>query len=215
MEEILVKLDRSLRNIYSRYREQGRRDKGARYSLSLHYQDNLTEIEALGFQTSWSDIPGMATGILDLEDLSRVAAHPDVISLSYGEAPEPLLETSARDIRARATSSSNVGRDGLWFVDEATGNIQDTGGADGTGVIVGIIDTGIDITHPSFMASLSPYRTRILRIWDQGLAQFRVKPRPSTMPLKIVILNLKLNIFRMIRQCLTNRQYFLGMARLS
>jgi len=43
-----------------------------------------------------------------------------------------------------------------------------TQGYDGEGVIVGIIDSGIDFTHPDFKDSLG--NTRILWIWDHNLA---------------------------------------------
>jgi minor extracellular serine protease Vpr len=38
----------------------------------------------------------------------------------------------------------------------------------GKGVIVGIIDTGIDIFHPEFMKKNQPNQTRVLAIWDQN-----------------------------------------------
>lgn len=41
-------------------------------------------------------------------------------------------------------------------------------GRTGKGVIVGIIDTGIDIFHPEFMKRNQPNQTRILAIWDQN-----------------------------------------------
>lgn len=38
----------------------------------------------------------------------------------------------------------------------------------GKGVIVGIIDTGIDFFHPEFMKRDQPNKTRIIAIWDQN-----------------------------------------------
>ncbi|MFG2483382.1 S8 family serine peptidase [Streptomyces virginiae] len=37
----------------------------------------------------------------------------------------------------------------------------------GSGVVVGIIDSGVDVTHPSLLDDWG--KTRILRLWDQGL----------------------------------------------
>ncbi|MGW1563955.1 S8 family serine peptidase [Streptomyces sp. NPDC002144] len=42
------------------------------------------------------------------------------------------------------------------------------GGPTGAGVIVGIIDSGVDVNHPSFVDSSG--HTRILRLWDQTVA---------------------------------------------
>lgn len=41
-------------------------------------------------------------------------------------------------------------------------------GYDGTGVILGIIDTGVDLTHPDLQDSAG--NTRVLHLWDQRLA---------------------------------------------
>jgi subtilisin family serine protease len=41
-------------------------------------------------------------------------------------------------------------------------------GYDGAGVVVGIIDTGLDFTHPDFKDSLG--QSRVLWIWDHLLA---------------------------------------------
>ncbi len=41
-------------------------------------------------------------------------------------------------------------------------------GYDGTGVIMGIIDTGVDLTHPDLLDSAG--NTRVLHLWDQRLA---------------------------------------------
>lgn len=47
---------------------------------------------------------------------------------------------------------------------------------DGTGVIVGLIDTGIDFTHPDFKTPSGS--TRILYIWDQNASTGGVTPMP-------------------------------------
>ncbi len=49
-------------------------------------------------------------------------------------------------------------------------------GYDGLGVIVGIIDTGIDINHPDFKDSLG--NTRILWVWDHILTTAPNAPQP-------------------------------------
>ena len=49
-------------------------------------------------------------------------------------------------------------------------------GYDGSGVIVGIIDTGIDFTHPDFKDSLG--QSRVLWVWDHLLANNGNTPQP-------------------------------------
>lgn len=61
--------------------------------------------------------------------LSFEAAHPGV-ALSFGPPLRPLLNVSAGTTRATAFRNAT--------------------GADGTGVAVGVIDTGIDVAHPDF-----------------------------------------------------------------
>lgn len=51
-----------------------------------------------------------------------------------------------------------------------------TQGYDGSGVVVGVIDSGIDFTHPDFLDSLG--NTRVLWVWDHNLANSTNSPAP-------------------------------------
>jgi subtilisin family serine protease len=133
-------------------------------SLLLEYTGDLTGIERRGFRTTW-DMPdrgegGLARGDVALADLPAVASHADVVQLAYGEEQQPMLHTSVPEIRARGIAS---GLPYVWTVDE-TGRFD---GRTGAGVVVGIIDSGIDLRHSVFLRPATG-ETRILRIWDQG-----------------------------------------------
>lgn len=180
MANVWSKLDSGLSSIYSNFLEvqnKGRSrvgwlhpvvKRGAPIHLVLQYQGSIAPIEALGFKTTWTGSPGVANGEVRLEDIDVIAAHPNVVQLSYGQAPEPHLDESVPDIRA----------DQVWSLDPET---HVFGGLTGEGVIVAILDTGIDFGHLFFRRTHSPITTRILRIWDQGLqAQGSERqPRPA------------------------------------
>jgi subtilisin family serine protease len=165
MASVWNKLDSGLTSIYLDYlheRDRGvpasprhhpLRPPGGRLNVSLHYTGDLGEIEALGFQTTSRSAVGRASGNIDLGNLERIAEHPGVVRLSYGREPKPFLDVSVPDINVRGQ---------LWTL---AGNVFN--GTTGAGVIVGIIDTGIDFRHPFFRDLTNT--TRILRIWDQGL----------------------------------------------
>src|SRR5439155_24461447 len=179
MSDPLDKLGFALRRIYTTYlesrsgpateRETTPRPEVPSYNLALRYRGNLSEIEALGFSTDWNEFEGFANGLLHLDDLERVASHPNVISLVFGSERRPHLDHSVPDIVARADTPAHIGTNGLWHVDRSTGAFAAASLRSGQGVIVGVIDSGIGVEHPVCMNSLSPFDTRILRIWDQGL----------------------------------------------
>jgi len=178
MSEALDKLDHPLRRIHKAHQERRRKtpvefppgtaSHPHLYSVSLRYEGSLSEIEKLGFKTSWNDYEGLAHGIVDLDDLERISTAPGVVAVEFGERHEPSLYYSAPDIRARSIAPADIGTKGVWSVDTTTGDLAPSSLNSGKGVVVGIIDTGIDAFNPVFMNSLSPFDTRILRIWDQG-----------------------------------------------
>lgn len=167
------KLDGPLEDVYDRYREA--RELGATageaspetdvVSVLMQFTGELADIEARGFRTRWSTPEaGLARGELDLADLPELATHPGVVQLGYGEEDEPLLDTSVPEIRARGTPG---GSPHVWSVDTGTGAFT---GPTGSGVVIGVIDSGIDFEHPTFLRTSSPKATRIRRIWDAGLS---------------------------------------------
>ncbi len=96
----------------------------------------------------------VVTGLASVTRLEELAAHPAVVFVEAARPVQPLLDVSVPEVRGDAT----------W-----------TGprGTTGEGVIVGVVDTGIDITHPDFRVDRSDdgvaEGSRILTLWDQTL----------------------------------------------
>jgi subtilisin family serine protease len=113
---------------------------------------------------------------VNIDILPNLSNHPSVIKLLYGSEDYPDLKTSALDIFARGSSP---GFDCVWKVDKNTGVFT---GMTGKGVIIGIIDSGIEWRHLNFMTTRKlgfSEQTRILRIWDPGLKKEGSEKEPD------------------------------------
>lgn len=170
-----MKMDVGFLNLYRNYqqleeegweknlwRHPALKERTTTVPVSLQYREgSLEDIERQGFQTTFVEREGLADGMLNLADVPKMAAREDVLKISYGEEMDLFLETSVMEIEARKKMGSSSF---VWDVN-ATGNFS---GSTGKDVIIGVIDTGIDWRHHSFLEATGP-KTRILRIWDQGL----------------------------------------------
>ncbi|MFN3347252.1 MAG: S8 family serine peptidase, partial [Candidatus Bipolaricaulaceae bacterium] len=107
----------------------------------------------------WWELPGarsllgnVATASLPLSELLAVAAHPGVVRVWASRPLEPLLDRSVPEIGAPA----------LWYGTPST---------TGQGVIVGLVDSGVDILHPAFRVDRDGdgflEGSRLLFYWDQ------------------------------------------------
>lgn len=94
--------------------------------------------------------------------LSDLAKHPSVIRIEEGR-----LKLRELNDRMLVNNRINLVHQGVSPL---------IAGYDGTGVVVGIIDTGIDFTHPDFKDSLG--NSRILWIWDHILPNAGNTPSP-------------------------------------
>jgi subtilisin family serine protease len=90
----------------------------------------------------------IATGTIALADVEALAALPHVVKVELGRALHQELDVSVEEIRARP-------------LHKATPSLT------GRGVVIGIIDTGIDWRHHAFRDSSGASRVRFL--WDQSL----------------------------------------------
>lgn len=90
----------------------------------------------------------VVTGTIALGNLEKLSEVPDVRRVEAARAMHPELDLSVVEARADVVHVGPPGRRGA-------------------GVIVGIVDSGCDYTHPSFRRADGT--SRILLIWDQSL----------------------------------------------
>ncbi|MBI5592914.1 MAG: S8 family serine peptidase [Deltaproteobacteria bacterium] len=110
----------------------------------------LPAIRARGCQIFTVTSGGIITAQAPIDRLAELAELDGVQRIEVGRTVKKLMDISA-------------GTDGVNLPQVAYPRSDNTG----KGVIVGIIDTGIDIGHPDFIDSQG--QTRILSIWDHTL----------------------------------------------
>jgi len=113
----------------------------------------VAPLEATGLNII-TRLDDMVTGQIAATSLESLAALDSVIRIEGDYPYEPLLDVSVSEVNAdNVNSAPGVGTPPQVY--------------NGSGVILGIIDSGIDFQHPAF---LRPDGTsRILAIWDQDL----------------------------------------------
>ncbi|MFZ3048808.1 MAG: S8 family serine peptidase [Desulfatirhabdiaceae bacterium] len=110
----------------------------------------LSAIRAQGCQVFTVTPTGIMTARMPIDRLEGIAALEGVHRIEVGRSVKKMMDISA-------------GENGVNLPQTAYPRIDNTG----KDVIVGIIDTGIDIEHPDFIDSQG--QTRILSIWDHTL----------------------------------------------
>ncbi len=150
----MAQLDPELRKLMVREEKEpgtlARLDQELR--VFLKFTGELAPLEALGFHPLTVRGP-IATGRLSSARLAAIVAHPNAVKLQLARTLRRELDKSITEINARGLRS--VQPDGTW-----------TGTATGRGVIVGVLDSGVNVAHQSFR---NPDGTsRILAIWDQS-----------------------------------------------
>ncbi len=122
-----------------------------RIPVSIVFTGDIQPIEQAGFQAN-GVFGNVSMGSADIRALRTLAALPQVVRIEGRREHRLLLSSSVPHIQANK----------VWT---QTGN--DFIGYTGQGVIVGIIDTGIDFNHHVFK---KPDGTsRIMKIWDQTI----------------------------------------------
>jgi len=121
------------------------RDRSVRVFIHTVLDDEA--LAGLGIKVS-SRIGGMVVGEVALRDAERAARAPGIDRLAPDQPIKPQLDGSVPQIGAKS----------VW---------EGSPGFRGRNVIVGVIDTGVDIFHDSFRLA-DRKKSRILSIWDQN-----------------------------------------------
>jgi subtilisin family serine protease len=134
-----------------------------RVTVYVEYRESIEPLRALGLDVR-NQTPRIAIGEIDVDRIEALAAHPNVVRIEKPEPPRLALDDSIPDIKANQVWSRS-GHDFTGF----TGN----------GVIVGVVDTGIEYTHHAFRRQDGT--SRILFIWDQTLTPQGSESSPGAM----------------------------------
>lgn len=111
-------------------------------SAFIHLKDNtnLSELEALGVQVQTVFGNGRITALIPVDKVEAVAAIDNVTKIKAAQMMRPTTiaarqKTNVDDILTQSADAIAAGLDKVY---------------DGTGVILGVIDTGIDFNHIAF-----------------------------------------------------------------
>jgi subtilisin family serine protease len=129
-------------------------------TVLLQYRGDLADLEQRGFETR--TVAGdVASGMVELNRLDEIVDSDSVVRVESARPLDSELDLSLPEVRA---------------------DLVHTGppGFRGAGVIVGIIDSGIDFTHECFREAGGT--SRIAAIWDQNLAPAGNESSPSGFP---------------------------------
>jgi len=134
--------------------------------IAVKFHGDVNALVAVGFHLG-SAIGSIAFGQTTLAGLAALAQHPQVEFIEKQRRADLHLDVSVPETRANLVWT----RVGDHFT-----------GYSGRGVIVGIVDSGIDIRHHAFRKPDGT--TRVLKIWDQTLTALTAEgaPGPITDP---------------------------------
>lgn len=179
------KINGPLRMALEAYRAGAGKDRPDDDSITvtLTFTGPIADVEAQGFEVHHVE-GDKAYGAIRFRDIDRFQELPNVLRLTAGAPRTNNLDTAVRQVGARASTAENASYagDGLWHVrdDAGGGSMRAVANATGEGVIIAVIDSGIDFGHPAFMKNdVAPRQTRILRIWDQGLTPVAANDPPD------------------------------------
>lgn len=120
-----------------------------RVRILLQFRNDLSKLEKLGLRVS-SQAGNIVAGSIPMKNLTKLSDHPSVVYIEATRALKDETDVSAVDI---------------GLIDPVTGQRVIPGR--GRGGLIGIIDSGFDLTHPCFRVPYPLDNTRILAAWDQ------------------------------------------------
>ena len=126
------------------------RDGGVLVDLIVEGDVSLSTLSEMGVEVN-TTVGGFLTARCPLARLPELLSTPGVERVQISERCEPTLDLSALDVGLPAVRA--VPPPGFL-------------GQTGAGVLVGIVDTGIDYSHGDFQRPDG--KTRLVSIWDQG-----------------------------------------------
>jgi subtilisin family serine protease len=119
--------------------------------VKVYFEGDAEALAAVGFAID-SLVSGVGTAALTPQQITDLARLPQVHSILLPDVAQPLLDKSVPEIFANTA----------WAVGAAG---SASGNGKGAGVIVGIVDSGIDVFHGAIRKPDGS--TRILALWDQ------------------------------------------------
>lgn len=127
--------------------------KGAQTMYScLIYTKSPEKLKSDGILVQ-SQLPNFVTALVTVEDIEKLMQLPYVTSVMA-----PAFDQLHNDV-SRAQSGASLLQEGAF----------NNTAYNGTGILVGIYDSGIDWKHPDFRKADDQTKSRILSIWDQTL----------------------------------------------
>ena len=127
--------------------------KGAQTMYScIVYTKEPEKLKADGFLVQ-TQLPTFSTALVTVDDIEKLTKLPYVTSVMA-----PTFDELHNDV-SRAQSGASLLQEGAF----------NNTAYNGTGILVGVYDTGIDWKHPDFRKADDQTKSRIVSIWDQTL----------------------------------------------